>query len=108
MHSSKIEAYQNIIQQAKRFGRPIPDSILNAPELTIGLELYLEAFFDLNHDRQIGMTLSPIPWSAMQRYAKHYDFTAEQTEVLFFLLPRLDAAYIEQENKKNAANAKTS
>lgn len=34
-----------------------------------GLELYLNAFWDLNSCRQIGMDVGPIPWTAIQKYA---------------------------------------
>jgi hypothetical protein len=36
---------QAIAKQAMRAGQPLPDRIANAPELEVGLQLYLQAFF---------------------------------------------------------------
>ena len=44
---------QQIAKQAVQAGREIPDKIANAPQLELGLDLYLSAFFDLESDRQV-------------------------------------------------------
>lgn len=72
---------------------PIPDKIRNAPQLRLGLELYLEAFYDLNSCRQSGWGLSPIPWTAMRDYAEAFDFDEDQAESLFHHVPVLDQAF---------------
>ena len=40
-----------IAQQSVRMGQPLPARIANAPELMLGLQVYLQAFFDLDSER---------------------------------------------------------
>ena len=84
-----------------REGMPLPQSIQNAPELWFGLELYLNAFFDLNTERSSGMGVGPIPWSAIDRYAERHGFDDEQRTDLQYHIRALDATYIEHHNKKS-------
>lgn len=46
-----------------------PKALLERPELLPGLDIYLIAYEDLQHDRQIGMALGTIPWSSIHRWA---------------------------------------
>lgn len=80
--------------------RPVPPSILNAPELRFGLEMYYGAFLDLLTCRAIGTALGPIPWTAINQYAKAYDYTDEQEDDLQFYVSRMDNAYLEHLRKK--------
>jgi len=90
---------QAIIKQAVRMGNPIPDRIANAPKLEHGLEIYLQAFFDLDTERNRGNGICPIPWSSVSDYARAFEFDAEQTEDLHYFIRKLD-----QENMKRLAN----
>lgn len=72
---------------------PIPDKIRNAPELRMGLQLYLDAFYDLNTDRPSGWSLMPIPRSAIRDYAVAHDFTDEQKDSLLYHIPLMDQAF---------------
>jgi hypothetical protein len=92
---------QNIAKQAMLAGAPMPDRIANAPELKQGLELYLQAFFDLDSERNNSMGPSFIPWSKMLEYAKHYLFDEEQTENLFFFIRQMDSAHLKRLEKKS-------
>jgi hypothetical protein len=74
---------QNIVKQALRTGQPIPDSIRDAPELREELFLFMQAFFALNTERHSGMGLGPM-------------------EDLHFYIRRMDIAYMDAENAKNA------
>ena len=76
---------QNIAKQAYRAGAPIPDRILNAPVLREGLQIYLQAFFDLDTERNHGMGLMYIPWSKIKNYAEFYNFSFEETQDLLFI-----------------------
>jgi hypothetical protein len=93
---------QNIVKQALRTGQPIPDSIRDAPELREELFLFMQAFFALNTERHSGMGLGPIPWSAIQQYGHTHWFDREQMEDLHFYIRRMDIAYMDAENAKNA------
>lgn len=91
---------QNIVKQAIRAGDVIPERILNAPKITNGLQLYLQAFFDLDSERTHGFSLSHIPWSAINEYAKTYDFDEEQKEDLLYFIRCLDRVYLDRLEKK--------
>lgn len=79
---------------------PIPDSIQNAPQLHMGLELYLDAFYELNTCRMSGWGVMPISWSSIRDYAEAYDFSGAQTERLFTHVRALDKAFREHHGKK--------
>jgi len=57
--------------QRERDGLPVP-ALEKRPALMIGLDFYLRAYHELSYDRPIGMTLGPIPWSSVDRYAAKY------------------------------------
>lgn len=92
---------KNIAQQAVRAGEPIPDRIANAPELEKGLNLYLQAFFDLDGERSHAFSPTPIPWSSIKQYCEYYEFDNEQSEDLFFHIRRMDNAHLKRLNAKN-------
>lgn len=66
----------------------------------MGLEMYFGAFLDLTSCRAIGMGLGPIPWTAINQYARAYDYSDEQEDDLQFYITRMDHAYLEWVNKK--------
>lgn len=93
---------QSITKQAKRSGRPIPDRIKNAPKLSRpGLQLYLDAFFELDSERSHSLSLTPIPGSCIRSYADYYEFDHEQAEDLLFLIREMDAENLQRLKSKN-------
>lgn len=92
---------KKIIEQCDRNGWPLPKRIQEAPDLILGLELYYQAFMDLNTCRSIGFSAGPIPWTAVADYAAAHEFDSEQTEDLFFFTHVMDAAFLEYNNKKS-------
>jgi hypothetical protein len=93
---------QTIAKQAMRAGQQIPVRIANAPELHTGLELFVNAFFDLDTERQAGFSVGPIPWSKVREYAIAYRFDEDLTEDLMYFVKALDNAHmkrIERESK---------
>lgn len=88
---------RNVVQQLVREGLPVPDTFTSPPELRPGLELFLDAFFDLDSERQSG---TPIPWRAMRDYAIAYGFTEEQTNDLFFFVRALDEEHLTRQAKQ--------
>jgi hypothetical protein len=60
----------------------------------MGLQLYLNAFFDLDSERSHGNGLTPIPWTSIMNYAKAFDFDNEQTEDLIFFIRKLDSEHL--------------
>ena len=103
-----------LIQQAQRQGGPLPERIRNAPELFLGLELYLMAFMELTSCRGLGYgAMGPIPWMAIQRYCEVHDIQGEQREDLFYFVQKMDKAYMDwqrdkakQQAEQQARNAK--
>jgi len=90
---------ENLTKQAKRMGQPIPDRIKNKPKLTTGLNLYYDAFLELQFDR--GQN-DRIPWSIIVKYAEYYDFDEIQTERLIYFIRKLDEVFIKRLNKKRS------
>lgn len=105
MVHGEVEA--DIISQAVRTNRPIPEKIRNAPRLMMGLELYYEAFMDLNSCRASGFGMGQIPWLAIFDYAVANGFSEEQTEDLLQHIRVMDHAYMDHHNKKNQDKNKT-
>lgn len=91
----------NILKQAQMAGDPIPERILNAPELINGLQIHLEAFFALDTERSHAMGLTPIPWTAINAYALAFDICGEQREDLFYFIRRMDNAHLEKLKEKS-------
>lgn len=80
---------------------PIPPKIANAPELTLGLELYYEGFIELNSCRQMGFgAVGEIPVTAVLQYARTFDFTEEQTSDLMYFIKKMDHEFIKSVNPK--------
>lgn len=76
----------------------------NRPKLGMGLELYMDAFLELDTDRDIGFGLGPIPWSSMHTYALAHGLDGEEYHNFMFLVRQLDSAYIKHRQSKEAAN----
>ena len=89
-------------------GVPLPDHILNAPTLLPGLALYYNAFHDLSSCRTLGMTLGPIPWTAINDYCYHADITGEQRDDMFHHVMALDDEYRAFVEKQSEARQKKS
>lgn len=92
---------QTIAKQAVRAGQPIPARIANAPELHIGLELFINAFFDLDSERQAGFSVGPIPWSKTREYGEAYKFDEDLIEDLMYFVKALDNAHMKRLERKN-------
>lgn len=72
----------------------------NAPELFWGLELYYDAFLDLQSCRSLGMAEGPISWHAIYEYAIRHQFSEGQHDDLQYYISRMDAAYAKHRESK--------
>lgn len=88
---------KNLLKQAKQMNQPIPDRIKNKPVLKTGLNLYLDAFYDLQYD---GNEAGNIPWTVIVNYADRYEFSEVQTEMLIYFVRRLNECFNKWHNKK--------
>lgn len=90
-----------MIEQAYRQNRPLPRAIQNAPELWPGLELYFNAWVELDSCRAIGMVAGPIPWTAVEEYSKASGLDDEQRSRLHRLIRAMDVLYMEHQRGKS-------
>ena len=80
---------------------PIPEKIKNAPELRLGLQLFMTAFMDLSASRPSGWGISPIPWDVIYMYCVRLELDEEQTEDTLYHVQSMDVAYITWQTAKN-------
>lgn len=90
-----------MIRESYARRRPLPESIQNAPDLFVGLELYFSAFIELNTCRQTGWSAGPIPTSSILEYCAWLDLDADETEDMFYLIRQMDHAFLKYIAKKN-------
>lgn len=95
-----------IIQQALRLKAPIPDKIAHYPELEEGLDYYLDIYLDLCSDKSVGFGEGPIPWSAMDRYARRYNIEDEEFDRLVYIIKYVDSELMQYRQKKNKREMK--
>ena len=94
------ETEQRILKECYAWKRKIPDAILHAPELSLGLEFYFEAFMCLNTCRSVGWSPGPIPYFAVAEYAVLQELDDEETEDLHYHIRRMDCAFLELNAKE--------
>ena len=85
------EVEERIRRECRRFKEPLPEKLKNKPELIFGNALFLNAWFDLDVERQ---RPSRITRSMCFDYARDYEFDFEQTEDLWFHIQRMDAEFL--------------
>jgi hypothetical protein len=96
---------QSVSNSSKRLRGKVPDKFLNEPEVRFGLELYYDAFWELDRDRSHGSGYTHIPWSSIIRYIEVYDLDEDQAERLQAHLKAMDNAYIKAlADKQDAKN----
>lgn len=88
-----------IVEQARKMGMPLPDSIANKPQLAVGLELYWKAFVELSSDRSVSMAEGPIPWSSMNAWAIRHGIFGDDFDRLVLVIRGLDEAYLKKQHK---------
>lgn len=99
-HASSDNA---VLQQALKNGEELPDFIRNKPNLIDeGLQFYLQAFFALESERQIGLTISPIPITKIIEYAKFLTYeTHEEMHDFVSIIRALDMVVIKHYSDKD-------
>ena len=70
-----------------------PRALLNRPAIKRHHLLIWDAFHALSGDRQIGMMVGPIPFSAIDRYAARLGIVGEEFERFHALLTAMDAVH---------------
>ena len=78
-----------------RAGDTPPESFLEEPQLTLGLEVFWMAFWDLVQE-----TDSKIPWAEMEAWSNRYDLGEDTFRLMVFHLRKMEIAYKEYLAKK--------
>lgn len=100
-----------IARQSAQAREPLPERIANAPQLFEGLELYHNAFFDLDTTRNHSNGFTRISILDTKDYAEAWEFDEEQTAMLLYLVPRMDTeliTYLKSKRVTTSANAEPS
>jgi len=74
----------------------------NAPELRLGLQLFMVAFTDLSSSRPSGFGVAPIPWTAINSYCDVLGLEGEQREDVHHHVRELDETYMKWHNDKKS------
>ena len=75
-----------------------PDGDLDArtcPELLPGLDHWLELFWELSTDRQIGMSVGPIPSASIDRAIQTSGIGEHESDLFRHCIRQADKAYLE-------------
>lgn len=85
------EHEQNLLIQCRRHKQPLPKQLRDSPSLATGLELFWDAYVELNTCRVMG---GPIPWTAIRDYADEVGIHGFQREALFVHVRAMDVAFL--------------
>lgn len=79
--------------EARNTGEALPARVQNAPILRLGSALYLNAWYDLDLERDRSK-YDPIKRSSCFEYASDYEFDDEQYHTLWFCIARMDREFL--------------
>ena len=71
----------------------VPKALLDRPNLKRHLLMIWEAFHALNGDRQMGMMIGPIPFTAIDRYAARHGIAGEEFQRFHALISAMDTVH---------------
>ena len=95
------KAEQRIIRECYARKKALPERIQNAPNLLMGLELYFQAFVELNTSRSTGWSAGPIPSWCISEYADRLELSEEETEDLHYHIRMMDQEFLKYTARKN-------
>jgi hypothetical protein len=79
----------------RRTGR-LPKNFANRPTIGIGMQLFMDAFWDLTTTRQVTESgASPIPWLAIKQWCDEYDLDDGLRYEMFHFIRKLDMSYLD-------------
>jgi len=68
---------------------------MERPELEPGLEFFIDAFWQLNSCRAIGMAAGPIPWTAAYQYGLAHGLDRDMLIVFPRVISEMDAKFLD-------------
>lgn len=78
----------------RKYGK-LPQTMIDKPILKIGLQLFFTAFNQLSSCRSSGMSIGPIPWTAIAMWCNEYKLVDGQRRAVFLHVRVMDLAYME-------------
>lgn len=96
---------ETLAAQMKRDGVELPVSIAKQPLLERSLLCYLEAFYELDTERNHSFALVRIPWSKIVNYGATYGFDIDE---LVFFIRQMDDAHLERLRSKHGNGGSSS
>ncbi len=87
-----------ILKQALRGKTKIPQKIVDAPTLHLGLDFFYLSFMHLLTCRNMN---GVIPYTDIEVFCMGHNITGDQKEDVHFHIRKLDNAYSEHQEKKN-------
>lgn len=92
---------QGFLRQATQQNGPVPEFILNAPQLGVGLEFLYNSYIKLSTCRPSSFAgISRIPWTAISQYCHDYKIYDEEREDFEFVIDKIEEAYLGHIEKK--------
>jgi len=82
------------VDAAEEKGRPLPDWYTDAPAYLPGDQWFLTAFWKLSTCRAVGMTLGPIPVTAIWEFSARHGLDSDMSSTLEEVLARLDRTFL--------------
>lgn len=76
------------------------------PALDPDVAWALEAFDHLSRDRQMGFSAGPIPWTAIDRYARRHGIKGEMFTDLVRFIIALDSEFLDHISNKESKGEK--
>ena len=84
-----------------------PPALQNRPDLGEGLHFVWTAFHAVSTDRPVGFGLAPIPFAAIDRYARRYGITdIDEFDRLRRLIMAMDRAMLDDARAEQEAASK--
>lgn len=86
-----------------------PDWYHEEPDLFPFADFYLDSFWELSTERQLGMSVGPIPASKRDEYAGKKGLVGYSAELFNLVIKALDAAFmnhtVEEQEKQRQRNS---
>ena len=91
-------------RDADRGAQPLPKGMRDAPELMEHLQLYMDAFYELDTCRPIvagfgGAVERGIPWDKIKEWAEFHGLSGSVKRDLFHHVRALDLVYLQWSNE---------
>ena len=84
----------------------MPSRIANAPTIPEFMEFYLDAFYELTTDRQIGFGEGPIPHRSISDYCSKLLLDDDEERDFVYFIRLMDNSYLKYRNKQSKKKPK--